>query len=152
MNRVAKVAVAAVIVVVVYVGVMRLVVDHTGKPEVRVTLSGATCTPAITEVIGGGWLQKVTWKVTNNCANAQIVTMQNFVNDDGGRKGSEQRTVFFDQPINSGRINNGAADHPVNARVSRLVVSTTMFHYTICTSDQTTQVTQCLDPDVEIWP
>lgn len=128
---------------------------HIGKPEITVTLSSGVggCVPATAEVIGEGYLRTVTWKVTNNCPNAQVVRMTDTVEDNGaGGKGSQHVTIFSPDPVRSGQINSGATDRPMTAKIVKLVFKSTMFHYSICTDDQVLQVTRCLDPDVEIWP
>ena len=127
--------------------------DHRGKPDVNVTLTqaGDVCTPAVSDVIGGGWLKKVTWHITNGCTNAQVVTMQDFVKDDGGKKSTDRVSVFSDDPVVSETINPGAGEYQLKARISKFVLLTSLYHYTICTRAPS-GANRCVDPDVEIWP
>jgi hypothetical protein len=60
--------------------------------------------------------------------------------------------VFSDDPVVSGAIPAGTPDYQVKERITKLVLLTSLYHYTICSTDQTNQITKCLDPDVEIWP
>lgn len=144
-----------VTVAVLFVGVAayHLLRDHNGKPEVTVTLTPgvAGCVPSINEVIGGPWLKKVTWNITNNCPAAQIVTMQDFVKDNDGKKTTDRVQVFSDDPVVSQPVNNGRTEQ-LKSRITKFVLVTSLYHYTICTNEAGGANRRCIDPDVEIWP
>jgi hypothetical protein len=111
------------------------------------------CTPRVTEVIGNAYLKVVRWNIVNGCTNAQVVTVQDVVTDNGsGGKTTTAVEVFRPQPVNSGNIPPSANPRPMTATIVRFVAFQTLYHYTICTRDQVTQANRCLDPDVEIWP
>jgi len=157
MKRVAVIVAGILVLLVVLFGGFHgfyALREQTAKAEVAVTLAPAAdgCTPQITDVIGGGFLKQVKWLVTNNCSTSQVVTMRDFVEDAGGQKSTNHVQIFSDDPVDSGPINSGARDHPVPTRVTKFVIVKTLFHYTLCTRDQATQASKCLDPDVEIWP
>src|SRR5215471_10390854 len=143
MKALTTVGVVAGVVVVGYLGFQSLQ-TRASKSEVNVTLSTTAdggCAPAISDVAGGGWLTHVTWHIANNCANAQVVTMRDFVKDASGAKSTDKVKVFSDDPIVSGQIAARDPDYRLKERITKLVLLTSLYHYTICSADQTNGIT-----------
>ena len=154
MNRIVTRSVVVLVVVVVSFAALHFLQGRDVKDTITVNLDPNNgCTPRVTERIGAAYLHLVRWNIVNGCANAQVVTVRDAVKDDGsGGKTAEAVEVFRPQPVQSGAIPPSPQVRPMTATIVRFVVSSSLYHYTICTNDQTTQVERCLDPDVEIWP
>ena len=154
MNRNLKLTLAVVGVLLLVAAALHFLQGRGVRDTITVNLVPTEgCTPRVTETIGNSFQKVVRWNIVNGCANAQVVTVQDVVADNGsGGKTTTAVEVLRPQPVNSGNIPPSANPRPMTATVSRFVPVQTLYHYTICTRDQVTQANRCLDPDIEIWP
>lgn len=152
--------IAGVIVVIGLFGARQQLgfVSAAAKSEVNVqlTLQGGICkVKDPVETVGGAWKNKIKWTVSNvDCPEAQYTTFLEYRERlAGGGLGSPEAVVDPD-PAYSNRIAMGASD-PVHAKIDKFnwnPFSDWTYKYKICVGPAAHPTTNCLDPDVDVWP
>ena len=134
-----------------------------GGPQTYVNLddSSGTCvaTPGV-GTLGGKWKAKLTWNVKNNCATAQYIRIwhyQEYENSDAPdpTKLKDIDTNIIDPtPKDSKKFDPGEGD-TIDAHIKKDNTGggkDKLYKYWICVGTSTGPTTNCLDPDVDIWP
>ncbi|MBZ5555945.1 MAG: hypothetical protein LAO77_01585 [Acidobacteriia bacterium] len=128
-----------------------------GKADIDVLLSmqNGVCAAQNPEALGGAWFHKVKWHVTNrDCDAPQYVAFQVYrPHLEGGGLGSPAQVIDPD-PAYSGSVARGAPAVTVDGRVAKfhVGVNDVAYKYQICVGPTPNPTTNCLDPDVDVWP
>ncbi|MBI3401082.1 MAG: hypothetical protein HY048_06650 [Acidobacteria bacterium] len=163
-SAVILVTVGAVVVVVVggFVTLRRTlgIFGGGGKDQVSVqlTMQGDVCSVrGPVDDLGGAWKNKVQWNIDNTCDAPQYVSFLEYREDfGGGNYGSiEPRGSVVDpDPANSPQVLRGIPASVVG-KIAKLHLShfgDRRFKYKICVGPNQNPATNCLDPDVDVWP
>lgn len=107
-------------------------------------------------VLGGKKNGKIVWHVTNGCATDQYLTFTHYQEHlSGGTFGPVVTDVVDPDPLYSVKIKAGAADKKVSGRISKDNdggSADKLYKYWICVGPAEKPMTNCLDPDVDVWP
>ena len=159
-----RIAIAVVVVGVAALGLFsarRFVgfANGGGKPEadVQLTVQGGVCgARAPVEDLGGGWKYKIKWNVKNvDCDIPQYVAFLEYRERIGSGFGPPENGIVDPDPAYSKRLARGDSD-TVNGKIDKLHFSWTnsdkKYKYKICVGPNPNPSTNCLDPDVDVWP
>lgn len=157
MNRMVAVVAGGVVLLIV-VGFGAITFMKKGKPEVKLILnaSGADCRIQMPDVVGERHGKKVKWTITNNCSSGQLVRLSDFKRRHliGDGYDAFDNAVVSPYPPTSQLIGPGgtaALDATLDKGVKYWPLIDT-YKYTICVGPDASNLTNCIDPDVEVWP
>jgi hypothetical protein len=134
-----------------------------GRPTVPVALTmqnGVCSVQGPVGDLGGGYRAPIKWDVTNNCtAPAQYVSFLEYREDFGpGSYGPIEKGIVDPDPAPDAQhlrlIAPGGRDS-IDARIVKLHFShfgDRRYKYKICVGPAPNPTTNCLDPDVDVWP
>ena len=155
-------SIALLLIVVVAVGLFagrRLLgfASGNGKPEtsVQLTIQDGVCrVKEPVDDLGGGWKNKVRWNVTNvDCDTPQYVAFLEYRERTDSGLGAIEHVVDPD-PAYSRRLERGSSDG-VDAKIDKFnwnPFRDKKYKYKICVGPSANPSTNCLDPDVDVWP
>lgn len=156
------IAIAVVVVGVVVVGLFtaRRFVEFgkgDGKPEtdVQLTMQSGVCkVKDPVDRLGGYYRNKIRWNVTNgDCDTPQYVALLEYRERIGSSLGAPEHIVDPD-PAYSKQIARGGSD-TVDAKIDKFnwdSFNDKTYKYKICVGPNPNPSTNCLDPDVDVWP
>jgi len=157
-----RIAVALIVVGVIAVGlfagrrVMGLA-SGKGKREVPVQLTmqdGVCRVKAPVEDLGGAWKNKIRWNATNvDCDTPQYVASLEYHERIDGVLDEAEHVVDPD-PAYSKQIARTASD-TVDGKIDKFnwnPFRDKTYKYKICVGPDPNPSTNCLDPDVDVWP
>src|SRR5439155_12806659 len=97
---------------------------------------------------------KIRWNVTNvDCDTPQFVTFLEYREYSGATLEQPEHIVEPD-PASSGQLARGASDK-VEAKIEKFnwnPFADKVYKYKICVGPSPNPSTNCLDPDVDVWP
>lgn len=132
----------------------------TGGPDTFVTLAMVDGTCKATGgvgVLGGKRNLKITWYVNNGCGKKQFLTITHYQEHldptDPTKLGPVVTDVIDPDPLYD-EIRSGASGQKVKGRIDKDNQSgkNKIYKYWICIGDSPRPMTNCLDPDVDVWP
>lgn len=124
--------------------------------DVKLTMQGSVCkVQEPVDDLGGDRLfkNKIRWNVTNdNCETQQYVAFLEYRERIGSSLGEVEHVVDPD-PAYSKQIAQGGRDE-VLAKIDKLnwTFNDKKYKYKICVGPNPKPTTNCLDPDVDVWP
>ena len=96
------------------------------------------------------------WHVTNGCATDQYLTFTHYQEHlAAGGLGPVVTDVVNPDPLYSDKIKAGASDKKVKGEISKDNSGGSadkLYKYRVCVGASPNPTTNCLDPDVDIWP
>ena len=161
-----------VVVVLVTVAVVVLLAGHfilrqsfgffagggNAQVTVQLTLQNGVCSVrGPVDDLGGAWKNKVRWNIDNTCAAPQYVSFLEYKEDFGaGNYGPIEPagSIVDPDPANSAQVLQGAPVS-VEGKIAKLHFThfgDKRYKYKICVGPAMGPTTNCLDPDVDVWP
>lgn len=159
-----RIAIAVVVVGVVVLGLFtaRRFVGFgkgDGKAETDVQLamqSGVCQVKEPVDRLGGYYRNKIKWNVTNvDCNTPQYVAFLEYRERLGSTLGPIDNGIVDPDPAYSKQLARGV-NEKVDGKIVKFHVSMSgddrVFKYKICVGPDPKPTTNCLDPDVDVWP
>ena len=106
-------------------------------------------------VLGGQKNSKVTWYVSNYCDTTQYLTFTHYQERiDATTFGPVETNVIDPDPKYYDKLDPGDEDKKVEAKIIKDNTSgkNKTYKYWICVGSAAKPMTNCLDPDVDVWP
>jgi len=106
-------------------------------------------------VLGGKKGNKVTWYVSNYCDTPQYLTFTHYQERiDATTLGPVETNVIDPDPKYYDKLDPGEEDKKVEAKIIKDNTSAKnkSYKYWICVGPAAKPMTNCLDPDVDVWP
>jgi hypothetical protein len=131
-----------------------------GGPRAFVTLAMEDGTCKATDgvgVLGGKKAAKVTWFVSNYCDSDQYLRFTHYQErldpNDPTKLGPVDPDVVDPDPRDSNKIKAGDEDKKVEANIKKDGGGVEkLYKYWICVGPASGPTTNCLDPDIDVWP
>ena len=147
------------------VNVKGFVRGNKGGPHTYVTLEtqpdGSCKATSGVGTLGGKWKAKLTWHLTNNCTTAQYVRVMHYQEyrsadePDPTKLRAVDDNIVDPTPADSNRLDPGDDDKKLEAHIKKDNTGSgkdILYKYWICVGSTPGPTTNCLDPDVDIWP
>jgi hypothetical protein len=154
-----RIVLAVLVVVVGLFAVRRFTGFPSGRGkkevDVQVTMQGGVCAvKSPVDELGGAWKNKVRWNATNvDCDASQYVTFLEYrARNESGL--SEPEHIVDPDPASSRQLARGSSDR-VDAKIDKFnwnPFGDKVYKYKICVGPSPNPSTNCLDPDVDVWP